>query len=131
MIKHWEWHLNLSCLLSWKRLSLFLELDSDTTRWAVDKRVIVPHNSHEKPKMAVISMIIEQWTRSILPPCPIYGMWGSRKTSWDGPANKKKKKFIMSKYSFLNMGLSRILFRLFRHFLIPISITISIQVEKA
>ena len=22
-------------------------------------------------------------------PCPIYGMWGGRKTSWDGSANKK------------------------------------------
>ena len=30
-----------------------------------------------------------QWTRSIPPPCPIYGMWGGRKTSWDGSANKK------------------------------------------
>ena len=39
--------------------------------------------------MAVISMITEQWTRSILPPCPTYGIWGSRKTSWDGAANKK------------------------------------------
>ena len=41
--------------------------------------------------MASLSMIIEQCTRSILPPCPIHGMWDSRKTSWDGPANKKKQ----------------------------------------
>ena len=41
--------------------------------------------------MASLSMIIEQCTRSILPPCPIHGMWDSRKTSWDGPANKKKR----------------------------------------
>ena len=25
-------------------------------------------------------------------PCPIHGMWGSRKTSWDGQANNNKKK---------------------------------------
>ena len=24
---------------------------------------------------------------------PIYGMWGSRKTSWDGPANTHKQTF--------------------------------------
>ena len=28
-------------------------------------------------------------TRSILPPCSIHGMWGSRKTSCDGLAKKK------------------------------------------
>ena len=25
----------------------------------------------------------------MLPPCPIHGMWGSRKASGDGQANKK------------------------------------------
>ena len=34
---------------------------------------------------------------------PFYGMWGSRKTSWDGPANKKNKKkddFGLKQYPF-------------------------------
>ena len=35
-------------------------------------------------------MIVEQRTRSILPPCPIHVVWGSRKTSWDGQDNKKE-----------------------------------------
>ena len=36
--------------------------------------------------MASLSMLIDLCTRSILPPCPIYGMWGSRKTSCNGLA---------------------------------------------
>ena len=67
-------------------------MDSESTRQFVDKCMIVPHNCHEKSKMAGLSMIIDQCTRSIPPPCPIHGMWGGRKTSWDGAANKKTKK---------------------------------------
>ena len=49
-------------------------------------------------------MIIEQTTRSILPPCPTHGMWGSRKTSWDGPANKKIAFSDLSKINLLKIS---------------------------
>ena len=44
----------------------------------------------KKRKMVGQRMIIEKRTCSILLPCPIHGMLDSRKTSWDGQANKKK-----------------------------------------
>ena len=34
-------------------------MDSESTRQVVDKCVIVPHNRHEKSKMAGLSMIID------------------------------------------------------------------------
>ena len=41
--------------------------------------------------MAGLSMIIDWCTRSILPPCSIHGMRGSRKTSCNEKEYKKEK----------------------------------------
>ena len=48
-------------------------------------------------KMAGLSMIIgyNKYTTSL----PFYGMWGSRKTSWDGPANKKDILIVYYQYN--------------------------------
>ena len=37
-------------------------------------------------------MILAQRTRSILPPCPIHGMWGERHLEMAKPTKRKEKK---------------------------------------
>ena len=57
--------------------------------WFVFNQTVVTYCSLFYYRTYGLPFMIFVAARSILPPCPIDGMWGSRKTSWDGQANKK------------------------------------------
>ena len=61
-------------------------MDSDMAR--IDRIVIVPHNCALNQNGW---LKYDHWLmyKKYTGPLPYYGMRGNRKTSWDGPANKK------------------------------------------
>ena len=69
-------------------LSDYSRLDSEVVRQAVDRSVIVPHNCLYNQN-GWLKYNHRVMYKKHTTPLPSYEMWGSKKTSWDGPTNKK------------------------------------------